>query len=244
MLSLFNALLFGLSFVVLWKNRHLFKDTNRAPSKETTKSNFWQENLANLRLFRQFPQLTRFILVSLLANFLFSSFAGLINLTLLDTVALRWGNYATSVAILNTLLMLGMIIGSLATSDVFAKWSIKHLMMTVFIAMGILSLALALSPHRYLITPLVLVTGYLLAKLNPRITAYLMRLVPENSLAAVSSIMGTAVTISIPFGQLLFMGLATALNVSFTWYLIAGGSGICLILASLIPLDAQETNFS
>lgn len=240
--GLLNAATFGIAFFILWQHRQFFTDTDKKVVAVVEKSAFWQENLTNFKRFKQFPQITSFVGAALLANFLFSSFEGLINLSLLHTMSMRWGTYAFSVAFWNVLLMLGIILGSLLPNDFFKKYSIKQLILLNFISFLPLTLLLAVYPNRYLAVPAIFTIGYLLAKINPKIGAFMMQIIPEESLAAVSGIMSTAVTMSIPLGQGIFLGLATAFGTQLSWSLIGIGACFGILLSLRLPNDTASTS--
>ncbi|HEY4399841.1 MAG TPA: hypothetical protein VGM95_04870 [Lactobacillaceae bacterium] len=242
--GLLNAATFGIAFLVLWQHRQLFTDTDKKVVTVAEKSAFWQENLTNFKRFKQFPQITSFVGAALLANFLFSSFEGLINLSLLHTMSMRWGTYAFSVAFWNVLLMLGIILGSLLPNDFFKKYSIKQLILLNFISFLPLTLLLAFYPNRYLAVPAIFSIGYLLAKINPKIGAFMMQIIPEESLAPVSGIMSTAVTMSIPLGQGIFLGLATAFGTQLSWFLIDIGACFGILLSLRLPNDTASASTS
>lgn len=219
--GLFNALIFALSLLNLFLNRHYFTDTNRQiRTVNEPKQSFIAGNKANFKLLQQIPGLLQLVTTFTAGNFIMASFSGLLQISILEFPQLQIGTYGFSIAFWETTFAVGAIAGSIFSNDFFKNMSLKHLMLISDTLTLLIAFILAIHPSIWLGVPLTFGIGYILGKLNPKAGAYFMKIIPENNLSAISSIMATISTLAYPVGQSLFLGIATATHTTTAWWTI------------------------
>ena len=113
-----------------------------------------------------------------------------------------------------------MVWASLTPHDYFSKQSLHHILL--WIASGLSILGLTNILVRWDILSLLLITflGYLVAKINPKVSSLLMSKLPAEKLASTSSFLGLMVSFAMPLGTALFSSLAIW-NLSLAWGIFA-----------------------
>ncbi|WP_179396073.1 MFS transporter [Lacticaseibacillus absianus] len=180
------------------------------------------------------------ILIATAFNLFGASTGALMNVTLLSAPHLYWGNYGTTVALLNIATSLGLIAGSLLAHDLFAKRPLMKLMAISSALLVAASAAFIWGGSRVLILILMPAFGYMMGKINPRISAMMMRLVPEDQLAKVSGVIDMLALIGAPIGQFVFLGLANLLTPSAGWWAFGGGAAVLLAATLLVDQRVAE----
>ncbi|WP_125705736.1 MFS transporter [Lacticaseibacillus daqingensis] len=175
-------------------------------------------------------------------NLFGASISALMNVSLLHAPQLYFGNFGTTVAMLNISTSLGLIAGSLFAHDGLQKVPLMKLMVGgagLLVACGA---AFIWSGSRVLILVLMPLFGYLMGKVNPRISAMMMQLVPQAQLAKVAGLISMLAMIGAPIGQALFLGLANFLVPTVAWYAFAGGAAVLMLATAIVDRRVPEPN--
>lgn len=225
-----NGFLFILSlgFIITQKSTLKPLDlSNKSPSS----TGFWQENINNFKLLRSYRIIFAFTIAATLANFVFSGFDALMNLVILSHHALRFGTYGTSIAVIQTSVMLGMIIGALWQKSPLNRLSLAYLLLLSLLMFGLFSLSILIFDNRYLLLILGVFAGMTIGLMNPKFQVQTMNAIPEDKLAAVNGIDMTLSTLAIPLGQAVFLGAANLISINFAlWLTVLFSVGTIVIL--------------
>ena len=168
------------------------------------------------------------LLLSLVFNALGGSISGIYNLQFLHHPFFHF-SYSQSLLVLEVVTILSMVWASLTPHDYFSKQSLHHILL--WIAGGLTMLGLTNILVRWDILCLLLVTflGYLVAKINPKVSSLLMSKLPADKLASTSSFLGLMVSFAMPLGTALFSGLAIwSLPIAWGMFAILGFGTVLL----------------
>lgn len=220
--SLFNALLFLISGIVLIVSRLQFNQKLKVTSHQNATSTlpearFWVSMQINRRIIQTNKKLLHILFLFTLLNLLVGSIDGLISLTLLQYPSIYIKNYGFSLSIVNTMLAIGLVSGSFFTNDFLKRIKLNMLIIILLLFLTLLSLNLVLSPSIYVIVMSFFGIGYTLGKISPRVSTYVMTSVTEKQLGQIAGFMNTLVTLSVPLGQLIFLTIANSVSLNSAW---------------------------
>ena len=220
--SLFNALLFLISGIVLIISRRQFNQKLKVTSHQNATSTlpearFWSSMQINRRIIQTNKKLLHILFLFTLLNLLVGSIDGLISLTLLQYPSIYIKNYGFSLSIINTMLAIGLVSGSFFTNDFLKRIKLNMLIIILLLFLTLLSLNLVLSPSIYVIIMSFFGIGYTLGKISPRVSTYVMTSVAEKQLGQIAGFMNTLVTLSVPIGQLIFLSIANLMSLNSAW---------------------------
>lgn len=220
--SLFNALLFLISGIVLIISRRQFNQKLKVTSHQNATSTlpearFWSSMQINRRIIQTNKKLLHILFLFTLLNLLVGSIDGLISLTLLQYPSIYIKNYGFSLSIVNTMLAIGLVSGSFFTNDFLKRIKLSMLIIILLLFLTLLSLNLVLSPSIYVIVMSFFGIGYTLGKIIPRVSTYVMTSVAEKQLGQIAGFMNTLVTLSVPIGQLIFLSIANSISLNIAW---------------------------
>jgi MFS family permease len=172
------------------------------------------------------------IIFAVLINLLGSSSDGLLNVSLIHRNILWFNNLPNTLAIVSISSSIGILLGSLFTKDFFKDVSSLLIISLILLNTALLPITIILLPSKILLVTLLFTLGYLLGKINPRISAYIISEVPEEKLGLTSGIFSILVMAGTPIGQLIFLGSANVFSDTLSWILFGTLSVIFLLISS------------
>ena len=228
-----NALTFLLSSTCLFIRRsQLTHEPIQADARQ--KVSFLQEcrdmyrNVTTIFADEEVHNFGKLLLSLVFINALGGSISGIYNLQFLHHPFFHF-SYSQYLLVLEVVTILSMVWASLTPHDYFSKQSLHHILL--WIAGGLTMLGLANILVRWDILCLLLVTflGYLVAKINPKVSSLLMSKLPAEKLASTSSFLGLMVSFAMPLGTALFSGLAIwSLPIAWGMFAILGFGTVLL----------------
>jgi len=228
-----NALAFLLSSTCLFIRRsQLTHEPIQVDARQ--KVSFLQEcrdmyrNVTTIFADEEVHNFGRLLLSLVFINALGGSISGIYNLQFLHHPFFHF-SYSQSLLVLEVVTILSMVWASLTPHDYFSKQSLHHILL--WIAGGLTMLGLTNILVRWDILCLLLVTflGYLVAKINPKVSSLLMSKLPADKLASTSSFLGLMVSFAMPLGTALFSGLAIwSLPIAWGMFAILGFGTVLL----------------
>jgi MFS family permease len=241
--GLINMVSFMLAAVIMFRNRKVLHHaeqrqiTKTEPTPETTdssgKTSFLQGARESIHylLGNRFLSVTVFLAVFI--NFVGVSQDVMMNVTLLHTRHLWIGNYGMSVATINIIFGVGMVLGMVFANDGLQKLPLLTLAGVALLMMVVMAGAFIWGQSRLLLYGASFMAAYTIAKVNPRLNAIVMLTVDERHMAQTSGLLGVLVLIGAPLGQAFFV---TLLNVNgyLTAWLVYGGIGLVVAIIALI----------
>ena len=178
-----------------------------------------------------------------LVNLLGTALQPLLNLGLISMPKVWWGSYGTTIAAVNGISSLGLILGALLAADPLRRLPIAHLLTGVMAAAAVAGVNLVwLRSPALLFVPL-LVMNYLLGKINPRFMTMLISTVAEDHLAATMGIVQTVMMIGAPLGQMVFLTLGNLVGIAITMSIYAGLTGflaLVIFITGLLGMNAKD----
>jgi MFS family permease len=207
-------------------------DLTLAENKINSQNNFRRDFKETLHLFLQNPFLKMIIIFAVLINLLGSSSDGLLNVSLIHRNILWFNNLPNTLAIVSISSSIGILLGSLFTKDFFKDVSSLLIISLILLNTALLPITIILLPSKILLVTLLFTLGYLLGKINPRISAYIISEVPEEKLGLTSGIFSILVMAGTPIGQLIFLGSANVFSDTLSWILFGTLSVIFLLISS------------
>lgn len=231
--AVINAATFlAAAFVILshYKFLNQLTLTPVPPLKEG--NSFKNDFKETMHLFLSNPFLKMIIIFAVLINLLGSSSDGLLNVSLLNRENLWFTNLPNTIALVGISTSLGLLLGSLLTKDFFKKVSSLRIISLILLNTTLLPIILLVIQSKILLILSLFTLGYLLGKINPRISAYIISEVPQEKLGLTSGIFSILVMAGTPIGQFIFLGTANVFNDSLSW-LLFGAFSILFLLVSL-----------
>lgn len=235
--ALMNALSFFLSVCILIPVK---KELTHENVKEEQSSDSFFKQLSsmfsNIKMIFNESSTTNFIhslIAILLLNTLGGSITAIYNIFLLNQNILNL-SYSKALLVVETILVGGILIGSLTPHDYFSKLSIDNLLKitaVVFTFVGLSNLF-----HFSSIIGIIILSfaTYLSGKVNPKINSLLLTNLPSNVLARTSNFLSLLFTLSIPVGTTVF-SIISSWNMNITWAIFT------IIATTILVLSSQKT---
>ncbi|GMA68938.1 MFS transporter [Leuconostoc litchii] len=218
--SALNALLFLISGLVLLISKKTFNKKLQITSQTTdsiSKSSFVTSIKISMHMVAANKSLMNILFLFTLLNLLVGSIEGLISLSLLQYPTIYIQSYGFSLSLANTALAAGLILGSFLTNDFFKKFKLNTLIIGLLLFLMVLCFDIIYLPNIYVIIISFFGIGYILGKISPRVSTYVMTSVAEKQLGQITGFMNTLVTLSVPVGQLIFLSIANSSTVNNSW---------------------------
>ena len=114
-------------------------------------------------------------------------------------------SFSQSLLILEAVTILSMVWASLTPHDYFSKQTLHHILLWIAGGLTMLGLTNILVHWDFLSLLLITFLGYLVAKINPKVSSLLMSKLPAEKLASTSSFLGLMVSFAMPLGTALFL---------------------------------------
>ncbi|WP_029678526.1 MFS transporter [Bifidobacterium sp. 7101] len=178
-----------------------------------------------------------------LVNLLGTALQPLLNLGLISMPGVWWGSYGTTIAAVNGISSLGLILGALLAADPLRRLPIAPLLTGVMAAAAVAGVNLVWLRSPVLLFVPLLVMNYLLGKINPRFMTMLISTVAEDHLAATMGIVQTVMMIGAPLGQMVFLTLGNLVGIAITMSIYAGLTGLLalvIIITGLMGMNAKD----
>ena len=163
----------------------------------------------------------------LLINALGGALGSIYNIFFLSHSLLDF-SYTEALFISQFCALLAIIISSLTGNDYFGKQSLPRLMMWVTVGLSLVGLA---NLFNQVVLGLLFLcsTLYVSGKVQPKISAMLLKNLAPEVLARTSNFLGLLFTLSIPVGTACF-SLVAVWNIQLTWMLFVGLSFLAILL--------------
>lgn len=170
------------------------------------------------------------IFAVLLINALGGALGSIYNIFFLSHSLLDF-SYTEALFISQVCALLAIIISSLTGNDYFGKQSLPRLMMWVTVGLSLIGLA---NLFNQVVLGLLFLcsTLYVSGKVQPKISAMLLKNLAPEVLARTSNFLGLLFTLSIPVGTACF-SLVAVWNIQLTWMLFVGLSLLAIFLTIL-----------
>ena len=193
--------------------------------------------------FRRSAFLVLMVGFGCLVNLLGTALQPLLNLGLISMPEVWWGSYGTTIAAVNGISSLGLILGALLAADPLKRLPMAHLLTGVMAAAAVVGVNLVwLHIPALLFLPL-LVMNYLLGKINPRFMTMLISTVGEDHLAATMGVVQTVMMIGAPLGQMVFLTLGNLVGIAITMSIYASLTGLLalvIFITGLLGMNAKD----
>ncbi|MER0122987.1 transporter [Streptococcus sp. ZJ93] len=232
LVALINAGTFFLSGMLLLLRR---KELTHAPievQEDISFSEQFRDIVASMKLIFEDGESGSFlsVLTAVLAiNALGGGLAAIYNIYFLkdSLFALPYGQ---AIFLVNLILAVGLIAGSLTPNDYFAKLPISKIMVLTSISFAVMALLnVAGVPAIAGITVLAF-AAYLSGKVNPKIDSLLLANTSPEMLARTNNLLSLLFTLSLPVGTIVFSSLAS-FNIFLCWLVFLSVSVLSLYLS-------------
>ena len=233
--GLINAITFLLAALIIVIHYNFISSLEQQMISQTEqkKTTFISDFKETMTIFLNNPFLKMIIFFAVLINLLFSSAEGLLNISLLDRQILWFGNLPNTIALVSISTSVGLLLGSLLTMDFFKHIKSLTIISLILINACLLPFTLIVIQSKWLMALLLFSFGYLLGKINPRLSAYLISEVPTEKLGLTSGIFNVLAMAGAPLGQLIFLGTANLINDLLSWIIFGTLSFLFFIYAVL-----------
>ena len=233
--GLINAITFLLAALIIVIHYNFISSLEQQMISQTEqkKTTFISDFKETMTIFLNNPFLKMIIFFAVLINLLFSSAEGLLNISLLDRQILWFGNLPNTIALVSISTSVGLLLGSLLTMDFFKHIKSLTIISLILINACLLPFSLIVIQSKWLMALLLFSFGYLLGKINPRLSAYLISEVPTEKLGLTSGIFNVLAMAGAPLGQLIFLGTANLINDLLSWLIFGALSFLFFIYAIL-----------
>lgn len=231
-LAFFNAGTFMVSLLItLGICPALKKLLAENPLKETKKSeqntpllaDVKQSLIASYQAIQEIPSLKAVILVLMILNALFVALSPLVLLMLKENSRFVIVNPSVTISLVTVIVMLGAIVGSMVTTNLFKEVEIERL--TKWSACMPVFLFIAFMVHSIYGVCLVLFLVAILASvINPKLSALIYREIPETQLATIDAGISTFFQLGMVFMRgimAVLITLATASDIALIFFLLS-----------------------
>lgn len=162
---------------------------------------------------------------ALLSSILFLNAVGssqdaIINLYLVDQGDKLPLPFGVSVLIINSVVVIGSILGSILHSGIFKQWSFKSVMTVCVISMELFYLNLLGLQSFWGIIVTMGIGGFCMGQANPKLTAALLKVANPDIIGSLTGLMNTVCIISMPIGTIGIVLLYNVVNPAVS-YLIS-----------------------
>lgn len=222
--SLINAFSFFLSLVVLYGIKHNFvtvQSNGTSASLEQFSQKFIREILNNFKYIIRVEQLKHFVLIFIVFNLLGAIQTTLMSMTLLDNATMMISNFGFTIALIETIEIIGMVAGSFMPLQTLYNMNIEYNLlfeMATFLLVGIEMLVL---PNIYVILGTIFLNGYFAGISNPKIDTFIIQNLPEEKIGGGMGAFYTVVTLGLPIGTAIAGIIAMSVSTTFGWQLLA-----------------------
>ncbi|MGX7013787.1 MFS transporter [Vagococcus silagei] len=238
--GLINAcFFFAAAFVVFvhqkdfYLNKGVAEDA-QANDAEIEKLSFKESLRFTGKLINKNFALKLLLIVALFFNLLGSSFGSLLNISLLTLSNMWIQNFAQTISLVSVFISVGVLVGSFTINGLFKNWEPHRIIMLALVVMMCFPINILFIQSRVLLFANVLLSGYLMGKINPRISAMMIKIIPQDKLAISSGIFQLIVLIGGPIGQVIFLGSANLFSSTISW-------AIYLIMTVMILIAMKRT---
>lgn len=246
--GLINAITLLLAGLAILQHRTILRKaeptSTQGDKTEESAESFGSSLKTTLGLLYSNRFLKIIMLFALAVNTLGACIDGLMNISLLEVTQLLLQNYGNTLAIISITVSFGTILGSLITGDFLKNVSTLRIVSYTMTALAFLALNFLWLKNVWLMLGCLFLIGYLSGKINPRMSAYMMREVDEERLAVTNGIFTTIVLLGGPVGQVFFLGIANGLTIAISWqfYLaIAAVIGLSAFIFSRSLVEPRST---
>ena len=227
-----NGVTFLLAGVVLIRQNKRLKQADPPVATHVHQPIF--KNIRNvIRFLTTNHFLLAVIIFAMLVNTLGSSVDGLMSVTLVQQPMMWLRNFGTTVAIMNIIFSVGLILGALFAKDGLQRLSTFKLLGLLMAAMIGLSCSFFLLRSLWAAMIFSFATAYLMGKINPRLSTVMMRLVPERQMGTTAGVINLVALLGMPVGQMVFFTIANVVSAAVSWMVMACLS-LILCLALLV----------
>ena len=138
--------------------------------------------------------------------------------------------YAQSLLIVEVVLLVGAILGSLTPHDYFSKKSFSFLLIMNSSSFGLVGISNLVGLPSIIGILILAFSAYIMGKSTPKLDAMLIANLPSNVLAQSNNFLGLLFTFSLPLGTVLFSVLS-AYNIYLCWFIFVVFSLLALLLS-------------
>lgn len=246
--GLINAATFLIAALIIWTRRSIFREID--PQFKVNQSVEKKEPIFSSMLTTGKFMWTKKIIVllmgfGLMMNTFFSALdGGLVNVTLLHNQQLWFGNYGTSVAIVNISMSVGIVLGSLIQNDFLVHTKFTTMVAYLSLIMIGLGTCFISGGSIWPIAVLIFISGYVLGKLNPRASSMFIKLIPDDRLGASMGFLNMALMIGAPIGSAFFLTIANISQngIDISWIVFVTGMFLTGIAAVIARLKVDESD--
>jgi len=195
---------------------------------------FFTTSMKNFKLLKTFSTVTGFMVAFSIVNFIGSGQSTLLNLSYIQEKRLLFGNFGYTVALIDMVESVGMILGSFTPMKRVTWLSIPANLTLVISVSGVISANLLWLQNRYILVACILVNGVLIGLLNPRIQAEMITELPEESIGSILSVFYTVIQLTVPGGAVVFAFLANGWTVAIAWFGLVVAIVVGLLYAEIL----------
>lgn len=240
--GLLNATSFIVAFLILWVARYRFRQIKSSQFQHHVAflgvsgeiRRFFTTSMKNLKLLKTFSTVTGFMVAFSIVNFIGSGQSTLLSLSYIQEKKLLFGNFGYTVALIDLVESVGMILGSFMPMKRVAWLSIPANLTLVIGVSGVISANLLWLQNRYILVTCILVNGVLIGLLNPRIQAEMITELPEESIGSILSVFYTVIQLTVPGGAIVFAFLANGWTVAIAWFGLVVAIVVGLLYAEIL----------
>ena len=229
--ALINAFSFFLSLIVL-RNIKITESERKEKEKSESVYKFSKKNAKdikeNFKYIIKIKQLKHFLIIFTLFNIIGALQTTLLSITILNNTSLTIFNFGFTIATIETVEILGMIIGSVTPLKFFYSMTIEHNMIFEMLMFFLVSLTLVIHANIYFLLLLILLSGYFAGISNPKIDAFIIQHLPEEKIGGGMGAFYTVVTLGLPIGSACAGIISTSTTTIDGWF--------CLLLLTIVSL--------
>lgn len=229
--ALINAFSFFLSLIVL-RNIKITESEREEKGNSESVYTFSKRNAKdikeNFEYIIKIKQLKHFLIIFTIFNLIGALQTTLLSITILNSKSLIMFNFGFTIATIETVEILGMIIGSVMPLKYFYSMTIEHNMIFEMLMFFLVSLTLVSHANIYFLLLIIFLSGYFAGISNPKIDAFIIQHLPEERIGGGMGAFYTVVTLGLPVGSACAGIISTSTTTINGW--------LCLLLLTIVSL--------
>lgn len=172
---------------------------------------------------------TRLLITLVIFNAVGASFDAIVNLFLLDHENISPFPFSVEILIVNLLFVFGMVLGSLLQLKIVDALSVKATMMIAMITIVVIYINFLSLANFYVLAILAFVMAFWMAKVNPKLSAQIIKMADEDLVGTISGTLGSVTSIAVPVGSIGIVLVYNALSPALAYYLSLALTFICIV---------------
>lgn len=236
-----NGVSFLLAGIVLLHDRKVFLEIDHDDAQERLVRKVKKEGVFTgivraVQIVYSDKPLFAMLILAVAVNSLGTAIDGLTSVLVANVHALWFGNFATTIAIINIAGSLAITVSALFMHDGLQRISLPALSAITTVALVVFATNMVWWRNPVLMVFSMIIASYPIGKINPRMQSDVFSKADSEHLSATISVISTATLIGAPLGNVVFLGIANVSTPAMAWLVFGIVSGFITVGAIICAI--------